>query len=271
MSVVALRAGPPAPELVSRQRLGMAQLGPQGLSEQWLLRECGDRHWQLIATAMGQERAVFADAAGRPVYAAFCATVLELAPPAPGGVPGGLLTLRSGLFRLGGSRIGSEHALEVEGRPAGLLRMISTFVGHGPGGSNRAILRRPPLREVALPPAGPGLAALAARSRETVRSLCPTAPAGPPLLAAVPVPGLDFNAVGLLYFPAFSALAERAHWADPLARPGALARREIVYLGNIDPGDGIALHPEPGHPPGAFGLWRSDAVRIGFARSRYHQ
>ncbi|QDL93691.1 hypothetical protein FDP22_11145 [Paroceanicella profunda] len=244
----------------------MAQLGPDGLSEQWLLRDCGDRHWQLIALAMGQARAVFTDADGRPVYAAFCATSLELEAPGPGAL-GGVLGLRSALFRLGASRIGSIHHLAVDGRPAGRLRMISTFVGHGPEGGNRGILRRPPLRRVVLPEAGPELSDLAAHSRATVRALAPARPEPAPLLAVTPCPALDFNAVGLLYFPAFSALAERAR----TARPGPLARRDVIYLGNVDPGDSIALHPEPGQGAGALGLWRPDGVRIATVRSRYHQ
>ncbi|MEM1360359.1 MAG: hypothetical protein AAGF94_01415 [Pseudomonadota bacterium] len=40
----------------------MTQLSPFRLSEQWLSRNCGDRHWALISDALGQQRARFHDA-----------------------------------------------------------------------------------------------------------------------------------------------------------------------------------------------------------------
>lgn len=61
--------------------VGMRMLSPSGLSEQWLLRTCGDIHWEMIAQALGQQDTVFHDAEGRAVYAAFCATDLQLERP----------------------------------------------------------------------------------------------------------------------------------------------------------------------------------------------
>ncbi|MBE3638517.1 hypothetical protein ICN82_09910, partial [Mangrovicoccus sp. HB182678] len=54
---------------------------------------------------------------------------------------------------------------------------------------------------------------------------------GEPCFRYAPLPALDFNAAGLLYFPAFSMIAEMAAPAG-----GALREREITYLGNLDPG-----------------------------------
>ena len=68
----------PMPTRQDRLRLGMMHLSPNGLSEQWLLRHLGDRHWDLIAAAVGQEGIAFRDADGAQVYAAFCATSLDL-------------------------------------------------------------------------------------------------------------------------------------------------------------------------------------------------
>lgn len=65
-------AFPPAGRVV-QQLLGTADCGWRGLSEGWLLRQLGDVHRTQIAPAMGQSLAVFRDASGAPVCAAFCA------------------------------------------------------------------------------------------------------------------------------------------------------------------------------------------------------
>lgn len=217
---------------VARQMLGMQQLGPHGLSEQWLLGFCGDLHWGLIAGALGQESLRFRTADGRPLYAAFCATRLELAPTGP--LLGEALEIRSDLAAAGGARLGSRHRFLHRGREIGALRMLSTFVAHDETGSNRRIVRARPARNCALPMAEPDLMALDARARDTSRALRGRTV---PLAGAQriePCHGLDFNAVGLLYFPSLTRLVETA------ARSTAPIRvRELVYLGNLDAGAAV--------------------------------
>ena len=76
--------GRPAPlraaGMLGRLTLGMPHLSPSGLAEGWALREGGDRHWAMLARAMGRAEGAFEDAAGRPLYAAFCVTELRMAP-----------------------------------------------------------------------------------------------------------------------------------------------------------------------------------------------
>lgn len=234
----------PAPVLEERVRLGMMQLAPQGISEQWMLRFCGDQHWSLIAAAMGQERAVFRDAEGRPIYAAFCATELTFSPPQPD-LLGVDAVLHSRLFRVSGSQTGSIHQLTAGGEVLAELSMISTFVGHDATGSNHRILRRPPQQEAALPDAPAALMALAERSRQRARTLRLAPSETLPAAMVTPNPALDFNAVGLMYFPAFSRLAAEADWA--LSRSMApLARREVTYLGNVNAGEPLWVQSSPG-------------------------
>lgn len=233
----------PLPALTERVRLGMMQLGHQGVSEQWLLRFCGDQHWALLAGAMGQDRAVFQDEAGRPIYAAFCATDLRLGPPQPG-LLGADAMLHSRLFAVSGSQTGSIHQLVAGGTLLAELSMISTFVGHDATRSNHRILRRLPQHEAALPPAPAALTDLAERSRQRARALRQA----PPLNAApsiTPNPALDFNAVGLMYFPAFSRIAAEAEWALHRSM-AALARREVTYLGNLNAGEALMVEAAPG-------------------------
>ncbi|WP_045525856.1 hypothetical protein, partial [Aeromonas caviae] len=57
-------------------RIGMPQLAHAGLSEHWLLRECGDRHWCALAARLALAVPVFPDDTGRTAYAAFLGLAL---------------------------------------------------------------------------------------------------------------------------------------------------------------------------------------------------
>jgi probable biosynthetic protein (TIGR04098 family) len=69
------------------------------------------------------------------------------------------------------------------------------------------------------------------------RALRQSAEFGPRIVSYTPVSALDFNAVGLLYFPTFSRIAE-------MARPtlGPLCHRDVVYVSNLNPGETIHVH-----------------------------
>ncbi|WP_424934607.1 Pnap_2097 family protein [Amaricoccus macauensis] len=249
--------------LRDRVRLSMGQLAPIGFSEQWLLKDAGDRHWALIAGALGQERSVFRDGTGRPVYAAFCATWLELSRPGLT-LLGEDAEILSTLSSPGGSCLASVHVVSVRGEVRARLTMISTFVSHDDSGSNRRVCRNGLMDErlPALPVSGPDVMALHQRARSVLRTQRGRQIAGPVALRVTPVPGLDFNAVGLLYFPTFSRLAETASWqADP--QIGPLAAREVVYLGNIDQGEEIAVFVDGAEQY----LVRGDGRVLGYCRT----
>ncbi|PZQ47356.1 MAG: hypothetical protein DI556_17870 [Rhodovulum sulfidophilum] len=216
----------------------MAEMGYVGLSEQWALKRAGDLHWRLIARAMGQAEAVFTCAEGRPLYAAFCASRLTLGDPAAPRLGGGL-ELRARLYRVGRSRLGSLTELRVEGRVVGEIALVSVFVGRSGEG---AMVRRAP-RVLAMPaavsPALEALAGTAARAAGRARRWPATAPGW----GFTPTPAVDFNAAGLLYFPGFSALSDRAVAAAGLARAEPLRARTVAYLGNVAPGEPVTVQP----------------------------
>ncbi|MCA0921429.1 Pnap_2097 family protein [Pseudooceanicola nanhaiensis] len=264
-----LEAHPPQRAIVLRDRLllGMQQLAPYGLSEQWLLRDAGDRHWALIAKARNQQGIAFHDAEGHPVYAAFCATELRLAPPR-GPLLGTTFEVTSSLHQIGPNRLGSEHVFQGAEGPLGSLRMISCFLRHDGSGSNRRLLRSTLSGLGSLAPATPGLLRQHGAARTMARHARQAPMTGPLRLHYQPVPALDFNAVGLLYFPTFSAIAERA-------RPGsgALAMRDVVYLGNLDPGQEITVHDAPAAPypdPAACLSLSAGPHRLALVRTAHH-
>lgn len=57
-------------------RLGMPQLALSGLSEGWLLRECGARHWSEIAAYFQAPPERLADGRGNRLYSSFLAARL---------------------------------------------------------------------------------------------------------------------------------------------------------------------------------------------------
>ena len=58
-----------------------------------------------------------------------------------------------------------------------------------------------------------------------------------------PCPAQDFNGADFLYFSSFQAFVDRAEWAflRPLNPRATTRRRDIVYHGNIEPGDRVAI------------------------------
>ncbi len=221
-----------SPASVRQQILGMQQLCPHGLSEQWLLGACGDIHWQLLARSLGQEGLRFKAADGRPLYAAFCATRLELTLSAS--LLGEEVTIHSNIAAASGPKVGSRHVFRHQGGVIGSLLMLSTFVAHDETGSNRRIVRALPSKSCTLPAADPDLMSLDRRARNTSRGLRGQSMQLANGARIEPSYSLDFNAVGLLYFSSFSRIAESVAQC-----PKPLMMREVVYLGNLDAGEAL--------------------------------
>ncbi len=154
-----------APTLRESVLLGMPQLSLSGLSESWLLKDLGHRHWMLLARLAGRAVPDFRDADGAPVYAAFCALSVKDADFAALG-ENDRLTIVSDISRVSRTQSASRHRLSVAGKPVGEVELVSAFVRRASGGGNHTVAR------VALdafpPPVAPrtdGLAALAADLR----------------------------------------------------------------------------------------------------------
>lgn len=235
-----------AARMVDRLVLGMPHLSLGGLSETWLLKELGHRHWQLLARLAGRAVPEFRDAEGVPVYAAFCAGRIEDA------AFGSLrehdeITLDSRLARISRSQFASLHELRCRGRSIGRVELSSVFVKRGIPGRNRSVAR------VALdlfPPVAPdpvlgGAAALAARLRGGGwdRHFGFDRGEGYPIRAMAfrPCPAQDFNGADFLYFAAFQSFVDRAEWEFFNLSMTSTRNRDIVYHGNVEIGDRIRV------------------------------
>lgn len=111
--------------------------------------------------------------------------------------------------------------------------MISTFVCHEESKINSRIVRNKDMPKVCLEQSPEELATLAKNAKSLAKDSLGHKEKSEPTLEIMPCPSLDFNAVGLLYFPTFSKLVELAEW-EYKRTLGPLKRRDVVYLGNLD-------------------------------------
>jgi probable biosynthetic protein (TIGR04099 family) len=243
--LLALSGMAPVPESVV---LGMPHLSMFGLSETWLLKECGHRHWNMLARAAGRATPDFRNPAGEPIYAAFLAvsvrdaafdTVRE----------NDRLMFDADLAKTSRSQFTSFHRLSVAGRAVGEIVMTSTFVRRTQRGDNRTIARIdvPALRNLALNPAAAGrvaeTAALRADNWGSHLGFAYKQAAALDRFTIAPCPGQDFNGAGFLYCASFQAFVDRAEWAffGSDFPHTTTHRRDLVFRGNVDPGDRVAV------------------------------
>jgi probable biosynthetic protein (TIGR04099 family) len=231
-----------------RYRAGMPQLSYTGLSENWLLKECGHRHWEALAAQTGRATHDLGDDDGHRSYAAFTAVRLQAF---------GLDTLRendafeigSALCRTGGVRHVSTHRVQRGDAPLAHVSMSSTFVTRGGARDNRSVARAAlsalpgevsPVPEEALPMIELGKRLRAGDSGALAGALPPVACAPAEFL---PCPNSDFNGADFLYFANFQSFVDRAEWQrHRFVEPPVVASRSLYYYGNVDLGDALTVH-----------------------------
>lgn len=248
MTITAARAQQTARPSTSEAlvRLGMPHLAHAGLSETWLLKDLGDRHWQLIAEAAGLERPDFRDVDGARIYAAFCGTSIAEARFERLGEHDDLL-ISSSVARVSATQYASRHDLSCRGEPVGSVSLSSVFVRRMRSGQNRGLVRVAPEILARLPVQRDftPITALASRVRSgTWHShfgFSATSAETQAQQVFHPCPAQDFNGAGFLYFPSFPAFVDRAEWM--LFRISGLTTlaRDVIYHGNIEVGDTLTV------------------------------
>jgi probable biosynthetic protein (TIGR04099 family) len=239
-------AGPSARNLMERALdphilLGMPHLNASGLSETWLMKELGHRHWLMLARHLGIDNADFRTADGEEAYAAICATSLT---DARFNVvqANNILAIHSRLSAVSRTQTSTRHELSVQGRSVGAVELISTFVHRKIKGNNHSIARVT-LRE---PQAQRFEFSLLAQNAADIRNGRLATHFGFPVLATKalrtfkfdPSTSQEFNGAGLFYFAEFQALTDRAleNWF-PSKSP--ITQREVFFLGNIEKNESV--------------------------------
>ncbi|MBP1842999.1 putative biosynthetic protein (TIGR04099 family) [Rhizobium petrolearium] len=251
--------------------LGMPHLNPYGLSETWLMKELGHRHWVLLAIRLGMENADFRTPDGREVYASLCATSLQKA-RLELAAANDVLTIRSSVEQVSRTQWSSRHWLEIRGFCIGEVELVSAFVHRTVEGDNRTLARVGHWGALAEPFAKSELAATAASFRRgTAESHLGMSISFDSALLCHrfrPSPHQEFNGAGLFYFAEFQAIADRAveTWFPDETR--SFTRRDAFFTGNIVPGEMVTTHlrylQKSGSLRYACELTREDGTRIAY-------
>lgn len=234
---------------------GMPQLAYSGLSENWLLKECGDVHWERLAQAHGLPLPDFRDASGKRAYAAF--TRVRVSEGALDRIAvNDAFHIDSGLAPAGHAQFFSRHLARGPSGRLARVEMLSAFVYRQARGDNRSVARAALTAVESWRPRahspGPDEAqdyAEAARVRRRIARddrdarTAAAGPAGIPLeWRCSPCPDTDFNGASFLYFATFAALVDRAEWQ--FFRPFpllAVTSRDVHYYGNVNLGEDVAV------------------------------
>jgi probable biosynthetic protein (TIGR04099 family) len=234
---------------IRRYRAGMTHLAHAGLSENWLLKECGQLHWEALAAATGRELPDFVDDSGARAYPAFTsvrvsdAALEKLAEH-------DAFEIETSLCRSGPARHFSAHRVLCRGEVHSRVTMSSAFVRREQASNNQSVVRARFAAldaHVATPP--PEAAAMV-RLGKVLRTGRWSDELGIPQPQAcgatwcefVPCPNNDFNGAEFLYFASFQAFVDRAEWTQHrfTAIP-ALMRRDLFFYGNLNVGDTLAV------------------------------
>jgi probable biosynthetic protein (TIGR04099 family) len=228
---------------------GMPHLSLGGLSENWLLKECGHIHWQLLAEYFQLDSPEFRDRFGNRLYAAFVAVELRDAKLEAIREHDGL-EIRSDIKRLSRSQFVSVHRIFSESAPCATVEMISIFLRRSAPKNNHSVIRASiqcdEYRDESV-----GINLLMKESRalrnDTVVRDASYFKLDPPNSSHIfqfkPCPHGDFNGAQFLYFAAHQAIVDRAEWHWELSRReiAQTSSRRLFYYGNVNIGETLEI------------------------------
>ncbi|ETX09837.1 hypothetical protein MUS1_05750 [Marinomonas ushuaiensis DSM 15871] len=237
--------------------IGMPQLALGGLSENWLLKECGNQHWIALAKCLGLPTPDFINQQGQKMYAAFL--VVKITQGAFEKVyENSTLTINTQLQRVSSSRSYSHHEIHVEGECCGQVELLSSFVNRTEQGNNQSVARgevfsgewsaceASTLMMKAHKAGRMAHAEDAANSHDSLANI--KANDKEPLYSYKPCPYSDFNGADFLYFAQFQSVMDRAerHFQMKLteqkdSRLWRTLERTICYYGNINLDDALLV------------------------------
>lgn len=252
--------------------VGMPHLNAYGLSETWLMKELGHRHWLMLARDMGMENADFRTMDGRAAYAAICATSLRNAHLELVSA-NDVLEIRSTLSAVSRTQISSHHRLSIGADEIAEVELLSTFVQRSTAGDNYSIARIAiachPARAIVENALERSAAVVRADVRERGADLEARSLIGSASFRISPTQ--QFNGAGLFYFAEFQALMDRAceERASRNATWRQISNREVYFFGNIQANEIVRIETQsiPDQPTSfVHRLLREDGKIIAHAR-----
>lgn len=241
--------------------VGMPQLALGGLSENWLLKECGHQHWLALAQSLGLPNPDFVSQQGHKMYAAFL--VVKITQGAFEKVyENSTLTINTQLQRVSSSRSYSHHEIQVEGECCGHVELLSSFVNRTEQGNNQSVARgevfsgewsaceASTLMMKAHKAGRMAHVEDAANSHDSLATIKVNGNtnAKEPLYTYQPCPYSDFNGADFLYFAQFQSVMDRAERHFQMksteqkdSRLWRTLERTICYYGNINLDDALLV------------------------------
>lgn len=238
--------------------VGMPQMAVRGLSENWLFKFCGDRHWHELSRLFGTRSQDFVSEEGERIYSSFVAIRGRYAIPLSKIEENTEITFSIEMDHFGMSLLRSRQTGMIDGAPALQMEMLTKFVAREKAGSN-ALVRssmRPvpvlPISEMQTPPK-------LLRDFQQVRSEKPYVLEADgrgvsgkirteATLPYLPNPYTDYNGAGLLYFASFPSICDcmerraiRQDFGSDWSLVSGTIKRDIFYFGNLDLGDAIEV------------------------------
>jgi probable biosynthetic protein (TIGR04099 family) len=217
--------------------LSMPQLSLIGLSEHWLLKQCGHQHWMALAEAMGLSFPEFKDESGTKIYPAFlCVSCGSLALNEL--KENDVITLETELFVISKTRTHSRTRILMAGSIMGEVSVLSSFVCRQEEGNNQSVARANLAKGLRISVTNESDHILSAF--HMARNYSNTS-AKPRAFEYIPCPYADFNGADFLYFAAFQTIADRSE--NNVLEKGlwSTVNRTISYFGNVNLGDRILV------------------------------
>ncbi len=225
-------------------RLALPHLAVGGLSENWLFKEAGDLHWQLLSEHFGVPVEELRDPAGDRVLPVFVRVRLESEQPLSVFAEGDEVALTGELSRIDEHTFTSDVQLLSDGRRL-TARLMTVLVKRGAEGS---------LTPVAPPATGGVTGAVDEQLLRFQREFHEVSRSGPESggeggLRYELNPYHDLNAAGLLYFASYPHINDHCERLDLRAAgrgpagdwssAASTVSRDVYYLGNCGPDDTV--------------------------------
>ncbi|MEA2700222.1 MAG: hypothetical protein QOI66_4493 [Myxococcales bacterium] len=249
-----------APGCPRRIRIGMPHMDAAGLSENWLLRHCGDLHWEGITRRLGVASHEIRTEARQRLYPTVIALRGRYQAPLVAVRENDVLSAAVEVSPCGGACAHGQITACVGDRRF-TIELLTTFAQRQEDGGLRMALPAARLasRWTPIGPA-PALVSLAkaARRGEPLDDvfLAPSLTvSGPPLgeTTLEPSPYADYNGAGLLYFASYPTIADTAE--RQLVRRLGLApagvgdwalgtsavKRDVFFYGNLPLGETLTV------------------------------
>lgn len=240
----------------------MPQLGLNGLNENWLLKECGHRHWTAICERAGVPSHRILDSQGNRLYAAFVSIGMSGSPLSAVN-ENDVIRFHTRLYRFSSKRFFSENLLTIPSGAQLKVEMVSIFVRKPVFDDNRSIAGSypDPLRHIEQEPAPTAATEMleAWKARKSLSHepfevrhdhlVCPTT---------------DFNGARLLYFANFQHILDQAEWAaldSADMQFAATEGRRLYFYGNVNFDDVLTVQFDRIHWTGDLRSHRARVIR----------